>query len=268
MKRTRALSLFILVAVAWLFGQSDPARAQEPVPEDTSAHVYIVSHGWHVGVAIPREQLEPGQWPEVEEFPDANYLEVGWGDAGYYPHPDPGLWRAIRAALWPTPSVLHVVGFREPVREFFPWSEIIRINVSPAGLDSLVAYIRSFYARDEQGETETVAPSLYGKGLFYRAEGSYHLFNNSNTWAARALRAAGKRVSVCRSLTSGGVLRQARAIGETIQERRKPTRTETSGSLPANSENAAGIRVVTSAYAYPQRHLHLPHKVLRRRYGR
>jgi uncharacterized protein (TIGR02117 family) len=210
---SRLCLILILLSLAAGFQQ---VAAQAP---QDSSHLFIVGHGWHVGIVVPRALLDAGQWPEAAAFPEVQYLEVGWGDAEYYPHPDPGPWTLLRAAIGPGPSVLHVAGLSRSPTEVFPQSEVLRLDISEGGLDSLMAYVQAAFARDEQGQSEAVAPGLYGRSAFYRAAGQYHVFNNCNHWTARALRAAGLRVSVTKSLTAGGLLRQLRRIGTVVQQR-------------------------------------------------
>ena len=58
--------------------------------------------------------------PELRDFPSAEYLEFSWGDRDYFPAPDAGVGLALKAAFWSSGSILHVVGFKEAVQEFFP----------------------------------------------------------------------------------------------------------------------------------------------------
>ena len=162
-------------------------------------------------------QSPVAHWPEQDDFPEATFLEVGWGDRDYYQDPDPGVGKLLKAGLWPTKSVLHVVGFSRRVTAYFPRSEIIRIDVPEAGVDSLAAYIHDAYARDDEGRPFALGPGLYGESRFYAGRQRYHVFKNCNTWAARALRAAGVRVRPAEILTADDLLAQARPFGETIQ---------------------------------------------------
>lgn len=180
--------------------------------------IYIVGHGWHAGIVIRRADLEQGQWPEAQQaFVDAAYLEVGWGDAAYYPDPDPGLGTLLRAGLWPTPSVLHVAGLHRPPSRVFPYSQIIRVQLTPAQLDALVAFIRDEYARGAGRHIVRHGPGLYGTSWFYRGTTRYHVFNNCNHWVARALQAAGQAVHPPRALTLDALLRQVRTVGDIVQ---------------------------------------------------
>lgn len=192
-----------------------------PACGDGADHpVYLVGHGWHAGLVLERAAVSSALWPEQADFPDAVYLEVGWGDSAYYRAPNPGLGVALRAALTPTSSIMHVVGFEQEVTEYFPRSEIIRVHVSPAGLDSLAAYIHQSYARDSTGQAVPLGPGLYGTSRFYAGRARYHLFHNCNAWTARALRAAGCPIRPARILTAADLLTQVRRFGEVIQPKR------------------------------------------------
>ena len=58
--------------------------------------VFVVNHGWHSGIVIKKGDILEGVLPEVRDFPDAEYLEIGWGDRDYYQVPDPGLGLALK----------------------------------------------------------------------------------------------------------------------------------------------------------------------------
>ena len=210
--RTFGRGLFRLMPVVLLAAWVRPEATPEVEP------IYLVSHGWHVGIVIERTDSTAAHWPEQADFPDAVFLEVGWGDRDYYQDPDPDVGKLLKAGLWPTKSVLHIVGFRRPVTAYFPRSEIIRLDVPEAGIDALAAYVHDAYARDDAGNVIALGPGLYGESRFYAGRQRYHVFKNCNTWAARALRAAGVRVRPAEILTADDLLRQARPYGETIQE--------------------------------------------------
>lgn len=192
-----------------------PATAGDGLPRE----IYVVNHGWHAGIAVAREDVPAGALPDLDVLDGAAYFEVGWGDAGYYPNPDPGLWALLRAALWPTPSVLHVAGLPRAPTAFFPGHQIVRLELSEEGGAALLAYIRSAFALDDEGGVQREGPGLYGDSRFYRGRDRYHLFNNCNHWVARALRAAGVPINPARALTATGLLRQVRAAGEIVQTR-------------------------------------------------
>ena len=202
------LLLMSVVGGIWPHGT---ASAQEV------AVAYLVNHGRHVGLVVPRTDATAAYWPEQDDFPEAVFLEVGWGERAYYQDPDPGLGTALKGALVPTPSVLHIVGFERPVEAYFRGMEIILLDLSRAGADSLAAFIHAAYARDDEGRALVLGPGLYGESRFYAGRERYHVFRNCNRWAARALRAAGLGVRPSEVLTAGDLCRQARPLGVVIQ---------------------------------------------------
>jgi uncharacterized protein (TIGR02117 family) len=185
--------------------ETRPAAARE-----ASVTIHVVSHGWHTGIVVRRADVALGAWPEVDDFARAEYLEVGWGDRAYYQKLDPGVGDALAAVLVPGPSVLHIVGFRGPVRQVFPASEVIALSITPGQLAELLAFVRSAYARDASGRPLPLGPGLYGDSRFYAAVERFHLFHNCNVWTARALQAAG--VPVGSDLTAGGVMSEVRRV--------------------------------------------------------
>lgn len=157
--------------------------------------IHVISNGWHAGILLARSDLSTGLLPEAADFPDAAWLEFGWGDRDYYPNPRPTMGMALAAGLTPTPSVLHIAG-RAGLPEAAGKLEILPLRVSEAGLRRLVARIDAAMERPPgQDRVASIAPGLYETSLFYPAHGEFHLFNTCNSWVARKLAWAGLPVT-------------------------------------------------------------------------
>lgn len=193
-----------LFAIALLAGCATRAA-------DTGAHgeipLYVVTHGWHTGLAMQAADIDFARWRPLPHPARARYLEVGWGDRDYYPAPRFNLWYAFKALAWPTPSVLHVVGFDQAPARIFPASEVIELRLSRAGFERLLAYISASFEPDPA----PIAPSLYAAGAFYPSRERFHLFKTCNVWVARGLHEAG--IEVRSSLTTEGLMAQLRPLG-------------------------------------------------------
>ncbi len=219
MRARRIRVVIVLISLLLSACAAPPKGLFPPGPDDPTAAIYLVSHGWHAGLVIKRADIPAGVWPQHYEFPEAEYLEVGWGDKDYYMTPNAGLGITLKAGLLPTSSVLHVVGFDAPVTQYFPHSEIIRVDLSAAGLERLCRYIENSYARDESTSSQSLGPSLYGEGLFYLSRESYHAFNTCNAWTARALREAGCPLSPVSNLRVNTLMTNVAKFGTVIQAR-------------------------------------------------
>ena len=218
------IRIWILFLAASCSACAAPVR-ETPAPSESEPHktIYLVSHGWHAGIVLRRADIPDSIWPEPEDFPSTEYLEVGWGDMDYYQTPDPHMGLILKAALLPTASVLHIVGFNGPVPAYFPYSEIIRIELSSAGLEHLSRTIAASFATDEAGNTTSLGPGLYGNSRFYLSRESYQLFNTCNVWTARALRAAGLPITPARAITAENLMSQVRKFGRVVQSGPEPS---------------------------------------------
>ena len=190
-----------------------------PAPGEPTRAVYLVSHGWHAGIVVRRADIPAGVWPQSRDFPDGEYLEVGWGDRDYYMTPRPHFGHLLKAGLLPTASVLQIVGFDGPVARYFPRSEVIRIDLSEAGFGRLVRYLEDSHAVDAAGRAQPLGRSLYGRGRFYRSRETYHLFNTCNAWTARALRAAGCPITPAANLLVDTLMSNLARCGTVIRSR-------------------------------------------------
>lgn len=191
--------------------------AWPPVDAGPLKPVWVVRHGWHTRVAVRRADVDPASWPESRELGEVAYLEAGWGDRDFYPKPDPSLLDAIDPVIRPTPAALHVGGFDVPPPRFLPGVPVVRLEVPAPGVDRLARFIHRHYEPGPDGRPVRIRAGHYERSWFYLARGRYHaLFNNSNHWTARALRAAGVPVSRSGAATAGGVLAQAARLGEVV----------------------------------------------------
>jgi uncharacterized protein (TIGR02117 family) len=197
-----------------------PVKDLFPPGDNASTRaIYLVSHGWHAGIVLRRADIPGDLWPENVNFPYAEFLEVGWGDKQYYQTPDAHFGITLRAALWPTSSVLHIVGFSGAVTAYYSSSEIIKIKLGEPGFELLSRYIAASFARGESGQARPLGGGLYGNSWFYLSRESYHLFNTCNVWTARALHAAGVPITPSFSITVEQLMAQAQTFGEVVQSK-------------------------------------------------
>ena len=180
--------------------------------------IYVVRHDWHTGLVVKYDDIDPHLWPEKDDFPEALYLEVGWGDRDFYQTPRAGVGILLQAAVKSPASVLFVVELPTAVKHYFPYADILEIPLSQRGLEELVRFIHATYKRDASGQTIPLGPGHnHRHSIFYLAEGDYSLFNTCNSWISKALQAAGLPIKT--ALRAGGVMSQAKRYGQMIQVR-------------------------------------------------
>jgi uncharacterized protein (TIGR02117 family) len=213
MSKTAARRIGVgLAIVALLFAAETVVTARwgdrslwPPAPGAPTTKVFIVSHGYHAGIAVPRAALAEQASRRglnalgyvATRFADFDWLEIGWGDEGFYRYVPTAesltVALALRALFRPgNPSVLHVVGVKNDPRAMFANSEVVRVGLSDAGFARVADMLDSTFARRNGSlMPEELGPGVYGTSLFFRANGAFHLFNVCNHWIARVLDAAG-----------------------------------------------------------------------------
>jgi uncharacterized protein (TIGR02117 family) len=206
--RGGALLLSLLVLAAGCVAALPPPAAAPPGEGDVT--LWVVDHGWHTAIVVRRDDVDRARWPEVDDLPRAELVEVAWGDREFYMATPATAWMAITAAFGSGASVLHVVALDGPVAKAFPASARVERRVPRAGLDALGRFLSDTYERDAAGRAVRLGPGLYGASAFYAARGRYSLANTCNTWVARALQTAGLPVDPSGVVTAGAVMRQLR----------------------------------------------------------
>lgn len=157
--------------------------------------VVIVYDSWHAAIVLRRDQLPGALFPELVDFPGADFIEFSWGDRDYFPDPDSGIWLALRAAFWSRGSVLHVVGFNDSIAAFYPRAEIIALQLGEPAYQQVIDYLSASFARGAGAGRAPARPGLYAYSRFYPATGNFSVLKTCNTWVAQALAAGGIPVS-------------------------------------------------------------------------
>ena len=211
------LLLALVVLASGCAAQSNSGALPAADAQATTHRVHVVRHGWHSGIVVRAADVPMQAWLARREFADAEYLEVGWGDRAYYQAPDPSAWLGLRALLWPTAGVLHMVAFSGPVERYFASAEIVALQVTPQGLARLVAAVSVSHELDAAGRPISFGPGLYGTSRFYASNEAFHLFATCNVWVAAMLREAGVPLIPTLSPTSGALFAQLRRHGQVIR---------------------------------------------------
>ncbi len=205
----------LLVALALLLTACAPSAHAPPPSQiylDAKNVIFVTSNGWHSSIVVAKVDLPPDRLPETADFPEARFLEFGWGDAEYYPAKDATVGMALRAALVPTPAVVHMAGLPvEPARRY-PRAEVVSLPIDDENFGRLVDFVATSFERSGAARVVATGPGLYATSRFYPAKGSFHLFNTCNTWTARALAAAGFEVSASGTSRAEALMQQVRAL--------------------------------------------------------
>ncbi|MFS8038514.1 DUF2459 domain-containing protein [Xanthobacter sp. AM11] len=244
------LGVLLLLALLVVMATDLPGRGHRPVGVEgavdgaAAVPVLVVDHGYHAGLVLPRAALAaraaalglPRLSAVAGRFVAYDWLEIGWGDEGFYrnvPYLSAlTLPEALRALFAPgNPSVLHVMGGVGAPRSVFAGSDMVRLALDRDGLDALARGIEAtlepgLAPRDRRGDSHGAAkppssdrlqdapqelgPGLYGPSLFFRAAGAYHLTRNCNHWVARLLNGAGLPMSLAAATVSAGLMADLR----------------------------------------------------------
>ena len=205
----RLLALFAGLSLAACESVQVASQPGDTVFDKGEIPIYVTSNGWHSEIVVPRTQMPAGTIPETADFPDALYFSFGWGDETYYPAPDPTFGMTLRAALLPTPAVVHLTGLPAHPKNVFPADEVIEVRLSSKGFGQLVAYLNGSFAREP---TRQPTRGLYRFSRFYPGMGEFHLFNTCNTWTARGLNQGGLAIQVFGTLRAEDFMLQVRQL--------------------------------------------------------
>jgi uncharacterized protein (TIGR02117 family) len=204
--RVGAVALAVLWAVltaAPVFGQSRPASCRT---------VHVVDNGWHTGIIIPARNFAPARFLGSDYFKGKEWLEFGWGDAGFYQAKDISAGLALRALFWPTEAVMHVYGFNGAPPRVFRKNQLVTLHIPASGYRKLLDGLRGGFARGTAGQVIPLKPGLHGRSHFYRGTGSYSVMRTCNTWTAEVLAAGGVAIDPDDAARASDVMWQLRRL--------------------------------------------------------
>lgn len=204
---TRGLLLFLSLSVS---GCSDSIADFNTNQPSNPRRVWVAHDSWHAAVIIRAVDLPSGKLPEQRDFPGAEFLEISWGDADYFPAPDSGIFGAIKAALWSSGSVIHIVGFGGDIAKAYPNAQIIEIALPDKGFHRLSTFISDDFARTDSTKPATASPGLFPHSRFYPAKSQFSALRTCNTWIAEAFKAAGLPVRTTFVITASTLGSQLR----------------------------------------------------------
>ena len=167
---------------------------------------YVVSNGVHTDFVFPVKS----QWIDWrtifpwQDFSNPNFLQatqvdvvmIGWGDERFYLNTpqweDLTLSTALSALAGMNPSLIHVTYYWE---KSLPQASY-KLPLDAEQYEALIQYIKATLQR--KGDAATLVPdagyAVYDR--FYRAQGSFSVFNTCNTWVGEGLQRAGVPVSI------------------------------------------------------------------------
>jgi uncharacterized protein (TIGR02117 family) len=202
--------LATVLLAGMLVGCASNDACYEPnVSPESLRSVYVVKRAWHTGVAVATADWPDRDWPVLADFPEARYLEFGWGDARFYQAQDETWWLGLRAAFFSTASALNVIGFERPTPEALRADEVVEVRLSEDGLRRLAASI--------EAEFKDSAPESFGEPLrgvpepnkFYPAKRRFFFPRMCNWWTARRLHDGGCPIAAWSVVSANRVIREA-----------------------------------------------------------
>jgi len=201
------LAALIIIVAAFAVATMRPGDPAlwPPAAAEESVDIFVVSHGYHAGLVLPRDAVAESAGRQghaallavTQRFAPYTFLEIGWGDEGFYTSvPDIASLDAVtaaRALFMPgNKSVLHIVGLTETPQQAFASSQIVKVRLSRDGFDAMLRSLDASFARaDTSLQPQVLGQGLYGPSLFYRATGTFNILHVCNHWVATQLATAG-----------------------------------------------------------------------------
>lgn len=214
-----------LLAGLWTAERAGDAALFPAGSSEAAIVVHLLDNGFHTDLAAPRAALAAGDDAlarAVRALPPGDWVRIGWGDAVFYVEQGPISERlpdGARAFFRPggNPSVLMLDADPvDPAR--LSGDRRATLALSPKGFAGLRARVAASLRLDEEGRAVIAAQRDGDDAVFYASDETFWVGHLCNHWTAEVLNAGGAPMPMARSLTSGAVMRAARAAEQRAAE--------------------------------------------------
>ena len=198
-----------LVAVLAAIGYLTPRKSGQSSQKTCTVTVQVSNQGIHTEIIVPvkNQYFNWSQYLALTQIGrDADreykYLSFGWGDRAFMLENsmsgtiNPVI--AFNALFLPTPSTLHVQGYR-----IFPQNpETKSVKISGENYLKMVKFIKNSFQLDPTGNKIKISYGYSNSDSFYEAADSYSILRTCNDWTAEALRKAEVNTPLWSTLSS------------------------------------------------------------------
>ncbi len=156
-----------------------------------SSTLWIGREKYHTTIVLPRDFVE--QWAPALSgiIGDGPFVRFGWGDRDYYGSSSKSFYKAFKALVLPSRSVVEVASF-DLAEEA---ADIVKaIEAGQRELELVLAHIIKSFKFDKAQAPQLVRVEPDGSS-YYRGRGIYHMWHNCNNWTAKGMRKAGIKIA-------------------------------------------------------------------------
>ncbi|MEO1013030.1 MAG: DUF2459 domain-containing protein [Bacteroidota bacterium] len=152
--------------------------------------IFLSTNGVHLDIVLPVTDIHPDLLKGLVHSSTDNYLAFGWGEENFYLNTptwaDLTFHNAFRAAFLKSATLMHVTRFENRGKKW------VKILVTPHELDLLNQHILNSFVTDPRANKRILENQGYTpRDEFYKANGSYSLFNTCNTWVNSVFKKSG-----------------------------------------------------------------------------
>ena len=180
----------------------------------SNSQLHLFCNKLHTFLVLPASVLID-RLPQLEQYLSRQGLaKVGWGDYQYYGAEYQPLWLAAKALLIPTSAVVSLQSLDNLTEGIDEGTTVYPIDTNQSLVHAVVEFISRYFDTDTEGQLSLVRQKSCGTG-FFKARGTYLIFNTCNHWTAYGRRRAGLKIvpqfnfssaQVQRSVTRNGYL--------------------------------------------------------------
>ena len=174
--------------------------------------LYFTNNGLHTHVVVSCKALR-ALVPDLSQYVGNDaWLQIGWGDAGYYGAAKQTLLLGVLALFTPTAAIVGVRCINDLSADFPKSTRLYPIILDQTAMNAALALVSRHFKLNQSGRLTLVREKPTGE-LFFASIGTYSILNTCNNWTAYVLQEAGLKISPKLTIGPGQVERNVRKNG-------------------------------------------------------
>ena len=174
--------------------------------------LYFTNNGLHTHLLFSAQEVRAYVPTLQAYFPDATWIQIGWGDYQYYGNPEQTKWMGVKALFTPTAAIMGILGVNAIPEDIPKKRKLYKIPLDTGHWNAVLVFVCGHLKLDNANQITEVRVKGNGE-VFFEAHGTYTIFNSCNHWTARVLETAGLAMKPRRSFSPNYVEQCVNANG-------------------------------------------------------
>jgi hypothetical protein len=122
----------------------------------TVPSLYFTNNGLHTHLLFSAQEVRAYVPTLQAYFPDATWLQIGWGDYQYYGNPEQKKWMGVKALFTPTAAIMGILGVNAILEDIPKKRKLYEIPLDTGHWNTVLAFVCGYLKLDDANQMTEV----------------------------------------------------------------------------------------------------------------